>query len=221
MSDCDEVSDGLSPAATRQITQVRGSNAEAFEALFRAHEPLVHGVCLGVTGTPDARWPFLVHAGGATTEVLGTEIGGKCLFQFSGSRRRRGQSSLSSERCLDAGGGQSGERRRRGNVMLTCRQTTQPIEGERHVVREVDLAPHQAWLSGELAFEGATIDEVARRLECQYDIDIRLDRPAARGQLTARFSEDQPLDAVLTVVVAVINPESKRERNAVTFSASD
>jgi RNA polymerase sigma-70 factor (ECF subfamily) len=53
MSDRNEAPGGLSPAEVRQIAQIRGGSAEAFEALFRAHESLVYGVCLSMVGTPD------------------------------------------------------------------------------------------------------------------------------------------------------------------------
>lgn len=53
MSDRNEAPGGLSPAEVRQVAQIREGSAEAFEALFRAHESLVYGVCLSIISTPD------------------------------------------------------------------------------------------------------------------------------------------------------------------------
>jgi len=53
MPDPDNDSDGLSPRESRQVNRIRRGNTEAFEALFRAHEPLVHSVCLSIVGVPD------------------------------------------------------------------------------------------------------------------------------------------------------------------------
>lgn len=103
--------------------------------------------------------------------------------------------------------------------MLTQRQAARLNPGRRPAVREVDLEPYLAWLSGALAFEDATFDEVARRLERHFDIDIRFDGPTAQGQLTARFAEKQPLDKVLTVVASVFDVGFARDGRSVTFSS--
>ena len=53
MPDRDDAPGGLSRVEIRQIAQIRAGNGEAFEALFRTHEPLVYGVCLSIVSIPD------------------------------------------------------------------------------------------------------------------------------------------------------------------------
>ena len=53
MSDPRAPSEGLSPGEKKQVAQIRRGSASAFETLFRAHESLVHNICLSLTGASD------------------------------------------------------------------------------------------------------------------------------------------------------------------------
>jgi transmembrane sensor len=172
---------------------------------------------------PDVRRPFLVHATGATTEVLGTAFAVRSYADETEVVVAEGKvavrpSTASSPRARTQGGRpRRGEGATRGEVVLVPRQSARLALGGQPVVREVNLDSQLAWLSGALAFEDATFDEVSRRLERRYDIDIRLDGTGVRRQMTARFSEDQPLENVLTGVALVFGLDYRREGTAVTF----
>jgi len=170
--------------------------------------------------TPNGNRPFLVHAGDATTEVLGTEF---VVTAYSSAAKvivAEGKVAFRPNAPSSRAANSSDEGNAREQVVLTRKQAARLSQGKQVIVSEVDLDAHLAWLSGELAFEDATFNEVARRLERQYDIDVRLSGSDAHGQLTARFSEDQPLNKVLTVVASVFDLEYRREGSVVTFSAS-
>lgn len=176
---------------------------------------------------PDARRPFLVHAGSATTEVLGTAFAVRSYADDTEIVVAEGKvavrpSTASSPRGPTQGGRpRRGEGATRGEVVLVPRQSARLALGGQPVVREVDLDSQLAWLSGALGFEDATFDEVSRRLERRYDINIRLDGTGVRGQITARFSEDQPLENVLTGVALVFGLDYRREGATVTFWVSE
>jgi transmembrane sensor len=176
---------------------------------------------------PDARRPFLVYAAGVTTEVLGTAFAVRSYADETEVVVAEGKvavrpSTASSPRGRARGGRpRQGEGAAGGEVVLTRRQSAQLALNGRPVVREVDLNAQLAWLSGALAFEDATFDEVSRQLERRYDLDIRRDGPDVRGRVTARFSGDQPLENVLTGVALVFGLDYRREGGVVTFWASE
>jgi len=177
---------------------------------------------------PDASRPFVVDAGLATTEVLGTEF---AVNTYAGSaevvvaegkvavRLRDGaQEEISQEDSQEKA---AQKETTPGEVVLTRRQATTLGPDKQLAIREVNLDRHLAWLRGELVFEDAAFSEVAQRLERRYNIDVSLVGPATRGQLTARFSAEQSLRKVLTVVAAVFDLKKKRKGKVVTFSAVD
>ena len=179
---------------------------------------------------PNARRPFLVYAGPATTEVLGTKFdvnayaGAAEVVVAEGKVAVRSGAPLSQKETVQNEASNKKakvlQESARGEVMLTSKQAARLGPNKELGVREVNLDRHLAWLRGELVFEDAAFVEVARQLERRYDVDVEmlLDGQAVRGQLTARFSEEQPLGKVLTVVASVFDLKYEQEEDLVTFS---
>ena len=160
---------------------------------------------------PDPDRPFLVQAGAATTEVLGTEFDVNAYSDSVAVVVAEGRVALRSSEAA------SREEASQGEIVLTSRQAARLSPGSQPVAYEVDVARQLAWLSGALVFDSAAFEEVARTLERRYDVEVNLAGPAARGQLTARFSEEQPLGKVLIVIASVFDLQYEREEKVVTF----
>ena len=164
----------------------------------------------------DSARPFVVHAGGATTRVLGTAFDVSAYPDDDGARVvvKEGRVVLRSDQPSPA----------TQEVVLTRRQMGQLLRsGERVVRKGLDVSRHLAWTKGQLVFENAPFKEVARKLERWYGLTVVLKDTAAppRGHLNARFAEDQPLSDVLSVVATAFHLEYERapNRKNVTFAA--
>lgn len=158
----------------------------------------------------DSARPFIVHAGPAAVRVLGTEFG---VNAYPGEERvqvvvAEGKVSFHPEQTSS-----------REGMVLTERQMGRLSRGGEQVVRrEVNPSRYLAWMEGQLVFEDAPFEEVARKLERWYDLSVVLaDSPAASGHLNASFTEQQSLHGVLNVIATAFGLNYEREGKAVTF----
>lgn len=157
----------------------------------------------------DERRPFVVHAGGATTEDLGTSFvirayGGEGVrvVVMSGkvSLAPTGATTASARRIL--GPGELGRLRPGGQV---------------EVVRGIDTTHYLGWLGGRIAFQSARLDEVAAELERRFDARVRIpDADVAARRVTLLDMPARSLGEVLDAVTVPLDLRQRRE-NGVVF----
>jgi ferric-dicitrate binding protein FerR (iron transport regulator) len=183
----------------------------------------------------DSTRPFIVRTEGAVTRVVGTafDVGAYPEEDEIKVAVAEGRVSLHAEQPAapqepadekDATAPEEADRSAdRQNVVLAKNQVSLiPRSGEPIVRREKDLSEHLAWMDGQLAFEDAPFEEVARRLERWYDLEIAVEEGSAppSGHLNAQFDEDRPLSDVLLVIDAAFGLKHEREGNRVAFSTA-
>lgn len=172
----------------------------------------------------DSTKPFMVHAGGTVTRVLGT------AFDVSAYPDEEEAKVIVTEGrvSLQADSGQIGENednasREKESVILTERQMARVLNSGGQIIRQkTEGQQHLAWMNGELILNDAPFSKVVRSLERWYDLEIILEEGATPpiGHLNARFAKEQALEEVLTVVATAFRLEYKRHRKRVIFSPS-
>lgn len=162
---------------------------------------------------PEEGRPFLVHAGGSVTRVLGTKFG---IGAYPEDEKVRvvvaeGKVAVRAEP-------EPAER----NVTLTEREMASLSKSDRSMVRrEVDPTPYLAWTKGQLVFRDASFEEVTRRLQTQYGLRVRLvGSPEEVDQLNATFT-DEPVGEVLGIIAETLDLRYERKGKAVTFFVRD
>lgn len=149
----------------------------------------------------DASRPFLVHAAGTVTRVLGTEFDVRAypgvpaqVAVNSGRVEVRALSRDPSEaRALTRGE----------------RATIDPL-GSVDVEAAVDLDALLAWTQGRLVFRGAALREVVPELEGWLDVEIRVtDSILSARRITATFEGESP-DVVLSAVAELVGARIER-----------
>lgn len=115
---------------------------------------------------PDSSKPFIVGAGETTTRVLGTRFGVRAYPEDDGVQVvvAEGRVALSAaERGIPDPGA----------AEVTAGQIGVVPAGRRTVaVRNADPALHLSWIEGRLVFRDTPLDDVLRRLEQWYDVNL-------------------------------------------------
>jgi len=161
--------------------------------------------------THNAQRPFLVHAGGAITRVLGTEFG---VRAYPGANEVRvvvatGMVSLRSARS----GAPDSAVLTRGQLGLLDSSGTASVRSG------VDLDRYLAFAEGRLALDNTPLSEALTDLGHWYDVDFRIDDPAlADRRITATF-RGESLDQVLDVIALALGARYERRDRVVTFRA--
>ena len=171
----------------------------------------------------DSTRPFIVRSEGAATRVLGTafNVGAYPEDEEIKVVVAEGRVSLQADDSPKQGGEDRKEEHQ--DVVLTKNQVSLiSRSGGQIIQREEDLSEHLAWMEGQLVFDDAPFDEVARRLERWYDLEITLgdDSPPPPGHLNAQFDKDRPLSDVLLVIDAAFDVRHERDGERVAFFAS-
>lgn len=149
---------------------------------------------------PDPAHPFRVRAGHALVRVLGTSFNVRAVGDSVRVAVRTGRVQLSAPRQA---------------VVLTPDQQATYLAPADTIRRTVRLDTNRlAYQTGRLSFTNASLAEVVQTLREVYGADIRLDNPAlGRCRLTADFG-NEPIDAVLTVVVETLSLSVRRDGDA-------
>lgn len=159
----------------------------------------------------DTTRPFLVHtAGDAAVRVLGTAFNVEAYAADTASV----QVAVAEGAVLL----RAGNARLRDTLRLLPRQLgIASADGVLEAQRDVDLSNRLAWTEGRLAFEDAPFQEVMRRLERWYDLQIKVHSPmSAIDYLNAEF-HDAPLRQILSDIALALNLHYERSGTAVTF----
>jgi transmembrane sensor len=151
----------------------------------------------------DATHPFVVHARGAATQVVGTVFGIRAYPEDTTVRV-----TVAEGRVLlrpETGAPGSG-------TMLGRDDMGELDAGGHTAVRHgVDASKYLAWVGGALRFERTPLSEVVRELERWYDLDIVVaDSYAASVPVTATFPA-QSADDVTRTLAALLDMRASRE----------
>lgn len=161
---------------------------------------------------PEQR-PFLVHAEGSVTRVLGTEFGVDAYPEDDKVRVvvLEGEVAVRSE-----------DERLESSVALTDRQMASLSKVNDLVLRrEVDPSLYVAWMEGKLVFNDASFEEVARQLESWYGLEVELVGSVENtDRLNATYS-DEPVGEVLSIIAGALDLRYERDGNTVTFFVED
>jgi transmembrane sensor len=157
------------------------------EALFRvAHDP---------------SRPFLVRAGEAVTEVLGTEFGVRAYPSGEGVR----VVVASGRVAVRAAQGEDPGVVLNGGDLANVRP-----DGRIHAERRVDLTSYLGWISGRLVFDSVPLAEALPELERWYGGDLAVhDSALARRRLSATFTRES-LPEVLEAIGLALDARAER-----------
>ena len=167
----------------------------------------------------DPERPFIVHAGGADVEVLGTAFGVRTYAEEDRTRVvvAEGHVALRPRELVGADTTAPAD-----TLVLHPRQLGGVIAGRRLPVRRnVSLTPYLAWTEGHLVFHAASFDEVVSELERWFDLQVELTVPAEQvDRLTVSFTGEEYLSEILNVVAATLHLSYRRDpsQRIVTFS---
>lgn len=159
-----------------------GQNREVFiegEAYFKVAKDTAH--------------PFVVNADAVAVRVLGTEFN---ITSYAGDKQVKTVLVEGSVNMTDTGAPEN-------NALLKPGQGAIWNKEDRTTkVEEVDVEMYTSWLSGELIFRHASFEEMAKKLERQYDVTIvNHNTLLAAKKLNARFNvEVESIEDILRSV---------------------
>ncbi|SIO37460.1 FecR family protein [Chitinophaga niabensis] len=132
----------------------------------------------------DAARPFIVHAGQADIQVLGTS------FNVNAYRATQVITSLVQGKVAV----QSGS----GKLLLAPGKEVVVATGEPLVMRDFDQQTTLAWRQGEHYFRDASIREIGEMMSRWYDVDLVIDNPEAGNmRLRGKLYRHRPLQSFL------------------------
>jgi len=199
----------LNAASTLTVSPSFGTERRSVQLEGEAYFEVAH----------DARRPFIVRTRGTTTRVLGTAFDVSAYpedeqvrvvvtdgtVEVEAEAIDAGREKIAREGADERGEeGASGAESSAQRVVLTARQmVTLEASGRMSRHQAADVERYLAWMDGELHFEDASFQEVARSVERWYNIEIVIDESAVpAGHLNARFPEQEALSEVLNVIAA-------------------
>jgi transmembrane sensor len=154
----------------------------------------------------DTTRPFVVHAGGATTEDLGTSFAIRAYGDDSPVQVlvMSGKVAFGPTNTSGADGATS------GTVLLPGQLGRLRRGGRIEVERVADTSAYLGWLSGHIAFHGARLADVAAELERRFDVPIRVADSSVGGQRVSL--QNFPARSLGEVLDAVTVPYDLRYR---------
>lgn len=162
---------------------------------------------------PDQERPFIVHAGEAIVQVLGTEFSTEAYPDDEDVQVvvAEGRVAMRVKQAKGAEG-----------AVLTRGQMGRLSRGTGRVVRQqIDLSRQLAWIDGRLTFTDTPFEEVAEKLARHYGLEVNLANSSMRvDRLNATF-KNEPVAVVLEVIATTLGLRYEREGRAVTFYPAD
>lgn len=160
----------------------------------------------------DSSRPFLVHAGDAVIEDLGTE------FVVASHAEKHGIEVVvvSGAVALHPATGPTAD------PLVTLRRGDRArldSSGVATVTRDVNLAAYVGWTEGNLVFDATPLREAVPVLARWYDLDVRIaDSVLGERKLTASFS-GEPVTEVFEMIARSLDARVQRDGRAVLLSA--
>ena len=143
----------------------------------------------------DTSRPFVVRAGRAEATDVGTEFTVRA-FADEGAV------------VLAVTEGEIALRAGDGRLSLTAGQVARADSAG---VQRLAGAPsdYAQWVGGQLAFQGATLSDVARELSRWFDVDVRVDARVAERRVSATYARPT-LDGVLSAITRATGSRAER-----------
>jgi transmembrane sensor len=159
----------------------------------------------------DRSHPFLVHAGEAVIEDIGTE------FVIASQPEKHGvevvvvTGSVALHPATDPASHPLVTLKRGDRAYLDSSRVAT-------VTRNVNLAPYTGWIQGNLVFDATPLQEAIPELARWYDLEVRISDPSlARRKLTASFS-GEPVTEVLEMIARSLDARVLRDGRMVVLS---
>jgi transmembrane sensor len=134
--------------------------------------------------------PFLVHAGGLTTRVLGTSFD---VYAYPESRDVRV--------TLATGRIQISEKETSLATLIPNQQLI--FDGTKHTAKMIGViaADYSGWRTGQQLFKQSSLEEVGLYLNKWYGLDIAFSNESLKNyKITTRFTSDMPVQQVLDII---------------------
>lgn len=159
---------------------------------------------------PDKEKPFKVKTSLVEIEALGTEFSVSAYAEDDavGVILAQGSVRLSALDSL----------RPQSLVLLPDHQSLYRRASGSFTVNQVNASHRTSWREGVLIFDKAPIDEVLRRIEIQYGVEIsydRSDRRIMKHAVTAKFVRHESLGELLDMLADIIGFSYQRVNNQV------
>jgi ferric-dicitrate binding protein FerR (iron transport regulator) len=161
------------------------SSRLSYPGKFKIREVRLEGEAF-FSVTRNERSPFTVTAGGLEVIVLGTQ------FMVNAPTDKDRSTVTLHNGSVEVETGES-------QTLLEPGEQLQYYHQDNSI--RIEEVPLEDWTRPSLDFYAASLEEIFRSLEENYDVKIRVDRPSADPlQYTIRFTRDQPLDEVLRIL---------------------
>ncbi|HEX2780288.1 MAG TPA: FecR domain-containing protein [Gemmatimonadaceae bacterium] len=189
----------LGPASRLTVAAGYGTTRREVALVGEGYFDVVH----------DAAHPFVVRAGAAAIEDIGTAF----TVRADSASTVRVAVTTGRVRLSRAEGGESGVILEAGEVAT--------LDTASRVVREATTADRElAWTRGRLVFRDAPLSQVAADLRRWYGLELRIADPALLGRhLTATFEKETP-EQVLDVVGGALGVRLVRQGDVVVVGGS-
>jgi ferric-dicitrate binding protein FerR (iron transport regulator) len=159
---------------------------------------------------PNSDKPFVVQAGHSVTRVLGTKFN---VTAYPEKQKvqvvvAEGKVALSSD-----------DQTQVPEVQLTRNQMgTISSSGEMTASKTSDVNIYTDWYSGRLTFQDTPLDEVEKRLERWYNVDIKIDEDISiQDHLLHGTFEDASLTSVLNSIALSLDIQYQRNNKEIHF----
>lgn len=161
---------------------------------------------------PDSTRPFVVEVEGASVRVLGTAFGVKAYPEGRKKEVAVKEGAVTFQpKCANQAEESTPVLLRAHHLGVVAGQHVKTMRGGE------DVKQRLAWTEGQLVFDDAPFDEVHRKLERWYDleIDARFESHDV-DQLNAAFDEESPMNAV-TAVASALGLRYRTEEGTIIF----
>lgn len=137
--------------------------------------------------------PFFVHIGKVSVKVLGTAFNIKT-----------DPAEEKIEITVTRGKVQVLNKNKSVGIIMASEQLSFNGITEAVVTKTVDTIPVVAWKPAEIYFNDITMEEAVQKIKQRFGTSVEFENSSARNcRVTATFSEDDPLEEILTVICAV------------------
>ena len=130
--------------------------------------------------------PFVVNAANFTVKVLGTSFN---VSAYSGDE----QASIT----LIEGSVQLQSKEKGWNKNMVPGEIATVSNGNKPIVEQVDTEFYTSWTEGKITFRKETLQEIAKKLERWYNVDIRFgDEQLKQFEFSGTFLKNKPVEQV-------------------------
>jgi len=166
--------------------------------------------------------PFVVRAGGAVAEDLGTAFVVRAYPDDARVRVVVAEGKVALRAAAPAADAPAGRARATAGRVLGRGELGELGADGATTVRRVNPAAYLAWTEGRLVFDAAPLSEVLGQLERWYDVEFQLADPSLAGRDYSGAFGDASLRDVLDVISAAVDMRyEQRGRTVVLYPRAD